>query len=78
MEGCPFYQEEINKSRSREIRPDGQAAPIQVTRASWCSHKHSSVSEFAAVKCMGGGNLLECGGSLVDCVIPVQVRGDIE
>lgn len=76
MASCPFYQEEINKFRSREIRNDGQAAPLQVTRAPWCSHKHSPVSKFVAVKCLGGGNLLKCSGSLDNCLIPLESRGD--
>lgn len=76
MSSCPFYKEEVKRTRSQELRNDGQAAPVQVIRTSWCEHKHTPVPKIAA-KGLGGGNLLNCGGSLADCLVPFKSRGDI-
>lgn len=76
MNTCPFYKEEVKRTRSQELRNDGQAAPIQVIHRSWCEHKHTPVPKIAA-KSLGGGNLLKCVGSLENCSVPSENRGDI-
>lgn len=76
MSTCPFYKEEVKRIRSQELRNDGQAAPVQVIRTSWCEHKHTPVLEIAA-KGLGGGNLLKCNGSYANCSVPSENRGDV-
>lgn len=70
MPACTYYRVETNTIRSREIRPDRQAAAPTVIRVPWCAHPESLVERRIAISVLGGSSLLHCCGDLERCQVP--------
>lgn len=76
MSECIFYQEEKIIIKNQEIGVNRQENVI-VKRVPWCAHKHSPAPKDIATKVISA-KLLSCGGSLDNCQVPIEKRGDLD
>ena len=75
MDKCRYYMVERLVARSHEVRSDQQAVAPNITRAPWCAHPHSPVSQLEATRMIGGPHKLRCGADLGRCQVDPRDRG---
>jgi len=76
MSECFFYHEIKIKIKSHEIGVNRQEN-VMVKRVPWCAHKHSPAPKEIATNVILA-KLLSCGGSLDNCQVPLEKRGDLD
>lgn len=74
MRTCQWFSREVIEVPNPGLRGDFQKAdPVRISTA-WCSHKHSPCGKGNRL----GGQAMECQGRSMQCMIPEQLRADIE
>jgi hypothetical protein len=76
MSECIFFREEEIVIKSQEIGLNSQEN-VKLRRVPWCAHKHSPAPREIATNVILS-KLLTCGGSLDDCQVPLEKRGDLD
>lgn len=72
MADCPYYQIATQRIKRRPISADRQRQPPVTRQIPWCSHELSPVDEEIALRTLGGGQRLKCGGIVSNCQIPAD------